>query len=96
LVALENFGVREPLHIIRAAAWTQHLAIWPAQLHHETMAIFVIREVDYRLLKCCWLFRFHASNVAEIHLSVKYIIARTRANVNATQRVPKVFMVPRH
>ena len=55
-VALEHAGIRQIGNIVRTTTRANHLTIWPTKIHHEPMAVFEVRVVDYRFLQSGWCF----------------------------------------
>src|ERR1700737_2956332 len=78
-VALPHAGLGEIGNLLRSTGRALHHTVRPAERNHFALAIFVICEVDYRLLKC-----FDDVHVLRIRLfawSVKYIIAQNRVTL---------------
>lgn len=63
-IALPDASVGEISDVLGTAMRTPHLTIGPAEFHHESFAVFVIREVDDCFLKCAG--RFHDSSMPEL------------------------------
>ena len=54
MIALENLGIGKIGDILRATARAFYLAVWPAKLYHELVAVLVIGKMLDCFQKSFW------------------------------------------